>query len=1134
MNAAIQQLLEHYAADERIRKIASDSELIAELRLHLSGMVGSQDAVIAASLFNIKPASHLFVLETKEEAAYFLTDLQNLLGKKDLLFFPDSFKKPGSMDKVDKNNLFHRTETASHLLHKPDKPQLIVTYPHAFFEKMVNAKALEANILEMHVNEKLDLNFVKELLIEYGFEHTDFVYEPGQFAVRGGIVDIFSFGNEMPYRVEFFGDEVESIRTFNPITQYSERNIKKVSIIPDVQAHFDDTQKTSFFKLLPDDCTVWVKDMNGLLEINRDCYEKTIQITVRLEKSGIVEDHPVFKGEVRENFINSDELLTDLLEKSIIEFGGGGYFKNAETIEFVSRPQPSFNKNFNMLKEDLEKRYEDDCNIFLFAGNARQSKRFRYIFDDLDAKFEYLPVNKSLHQGFIDPLMRLLCYTDHQVFQRYQKHAVRRGFSRNQAMSVKMLNSLNKGDFVTHIDHGIGIYQGLRTITVNDKVQEVMQINYKGTDVLYVNINSLHKVTRYIGKEGKPPRVNRLGSEAWAAVKRKAKRKIKEIAFDLIKLYAKRKSSQGFAFSPDTYIQTELEASFIYEDTPDQEKATVDVKTDMENIIPMDRLICGDVGFGKTEIAVRAAAKAVVDGKQVAVLVPTTILAMQHFHTFSERMRDIPCTIDFLNRFKTAKQKRETLAQLAEGKIDIIIGTHAIISKSVKFKDLGLLVIDEEQKFGVAAKEKLRTLKINVDTLTLTATPIPRTLQFSLMSARDMSMILTPPPNRQPVKTELIRFDEERIAEAVLEEVYRGGQVFFVHNRVKDLYEVAGLLQRLCPEVDIGVAHGQMKNKELEDHMLKFIGGTYDVLVSTNIVESGLDIPNANTIIVNNAHWFGLSDLYQLRGRVGRSNKKAYCYLVCPPPHTLSTDSNKRLKVIEEFSNLGDGINVAMRDLDIRGAGNLLGAEQSGFIADIGFDAYQKILAEAVQELKESDFKDLFADQMEKERTYVSDCQMDTDLELLIPMEYVQSTNERLRLYTELDNVETEEKLIDFCNKMRDRFGPLPPQVKELAYAVRLRWVAKRLGFERLVFKSRKLRCYFVSNQNSPYYDSDLFAAVLQYVQHNAGKANFKQTNKYLLVVFDNIHSMKKARALLLEMDDFVKERYQGTSSVTK
>ncbi len=1118
----LQQLLQFYATGSRTQKIVSALKTKAATRLHLNGLAGSQQAFVAAGLYLADPKTHVFVLENQEQAAYFQNDLKNLLEKKNILFFPDSFKKPGSLESINRNNVLLRAETASKLVQTTGNGELIVTYPEALFEKIVGIKALKKNTILLKRGEELDVEFIIEVLVEYGFDHTDFVYEPGQFSVRGGIIDIYSFGNDLPYRVELFGDEVESIRIFDPLTQLSEKNIAQVRIIPNIQTQFKSSEKTALFNILPKNSCIWLQDTEAMLQTNQTCYEKALQLAqiLKTQKEVIPDEKAqIFTNDTPDTFLDAKALLATLLPFSVIEFGQKNHFDTATKFVYNALPQPSFNKNFNLLIKDLKEKDEEGYKSIIFSGNLRQVNRFAHIFADIGAKVPYDAIVNAVHQGFIDHDLKLACYTDHQIFDRFYKYKLKRGYSKEKALSVQMLRELKPGDYITHIDHGVGIYSGLETITVNNKQQEAIRIVYKDKDLLYVNINSLHKVSKYVGKEGTKPKVNKLGSDAWNNLKRKTKSKIKDIAEDLIKLYAQRKSAKGFAFSPDTYLQTELEASFIYEDTPDQVTATQDVKNDMELQTPMDRLICGDVGFGKTEIAVRAAAKALADNKQVAILVPTTILTLQHHKTFCDRLSEFPCAIDYLNRFKTTKQKNETLKKLKTGEVDVIIGTHALLSKNVVFKDLGLLIIDEEQKFGVAAKEKLRNLKINVDTLVLTATPIPRTLQFSLMSARDLSVINTPPPNRQPVQTDVIRFDHERIKEAINYEVYRGGQVFFIHNKVKDLVEIANLVKRLCPDFDIGIAHGQLDNKQLEDRIMKFIKGKYDVLVCTNIVETGLDVSNANTMIINNAHWFGLSDLHQLRGRVGRSNRKAFCYLITPPLHTLSDDSRKRLRVIEQYSELGSGFQIAMRDLDIRGAGNMLGGEQSGFIADIGFDMYHKILDEAITELKETEFKDLFNEDKGKKHVFVRDCQIDTDLELLIPSNYVNSTNERLKLYTELDNTKDENGLIQFRDKIRDRLGPLPKPVKELFDAVRLRWVAKRLGFERILFKSGKLRGYFIQNQNSPYYQSDTFGNMLQYLQQNPHVAHFKQTSKHLLIIFDHIEGMNEAREILLNLE---------------
>lgn len=1114
----IRQFVELYANTPRSQQISSSFQ-IAQSRSYLQGLVGSQHAFVAAGIYWAAPQAHLFILENKEEAAYFENDLKTLLEKKDVLFFADSFKKPGALDEINKANVLLRAETLARLLASHTSGELVVTYPEALFEKVVNSKALQKNTIHIVVGETFDTTWATELLTTYGFVYADFVYEPGQFSVRGGIIDIYSFGNDLPYRIELFGDEVDSIRVFDPLSQLSVKKIQQVTIIPNIQTQFESREKTSLFKLMPQNTVIWVKDLEGLIAISQKCYEKALFVAETLQREKIIDEDHEFAKDIN-TFINADNLLRDILDYSIIEFGASRYFSDSTVYKYNAAPQPSFNKNFDLLTKNLKNNQDNSISNYLFAGSERQAKRLVGIFDDLKPKFQYTPLTQALQNGFIDRELNIACYTDHQIFDRYHKFHIKQGYSKDKALTVKLLRDLQPGDYVTHLDHGVGIYTGLEKINVGGQLQEAIRLVYKDNDVLYVSINSLHKVSKYVGKDGKPPKINKIGSDAWEATKRKAKREIKIIATDLIKLYAKRKATTGFAYSPDTYLQTELEASFIYEDTPDQLRATQDVKKDMEAFNPMDRLICGDVGFGKTEIALRAAAKAVADNKQVAILVPTTILALQHYKTFSDRLKNFPCNVDYVNRFKTAKEKRITLEALGEGKVDIIIGTHALLGKNVKFKDLGLLIIDEEQKFGVAAKEKLREVKVNVDTLTLTATPIPRTLQFSLMSARDLSIMSTPPPNRQPIQTEIIKFDDhEKIRDAIQYEVYRGGQVFFVHNRVSDLPEIANMLRKLCPDIDIGMAHGQMNNDELEERMVSFIEGRYDVLVSTNIVETGLDVANANTIFIHNAHHFGLSDLHQLRGRVGRSNRKAFCYLVTLSPHILPDDSRKRLRSIEQFSELGSGFQIAMRDLDIRGAGDLLGGEQSGFIMDIGFDMYQKILNEAIQELKSSDFKDVFEQEINEERKFVSECAIETDLEMLIPDTYINSTAERFSLYNRLDNIDNDEALQKFQDELSDRFGKIPYQVKELFNAVRLRWVAKRLGFERVILKNRKLRCHFVANQDSSYYQSPTFQAVLSFAQKNPKTISFKQTDKTFMLIRDNVKSITEARNFLAEME---------------
>ncbi|MEM1122454.1 MAG: transcription-repair coupling factor, partial [Bacteroidota bacterium] len=926
---------------------------------------------------------------------------------------------------------------------------------------------------------------------------------------------IFSYGNEYPYRIELFDVDVESIRLFDPTTQLSQRKISKVTIIPNINTKFDQSQKVSLFKVLPENTTIWLKDYQIVLDKLQQCFEKAEEFSKSLS---LVEDEElkeIFKDRA---FILPNQVVEEISDHKIISLAKNKHpFKIDEKIVFATRPQPSFNKNFKLLIENLNENEADKLENYLFTGNPKQIERFYSIFEDLEAKVQFHPIQKAIHEGFVDLDLKVACYTDHQIFERFHRYKLKKGFTKDQALNLKLLRELKPGDHVTHIDHGVGRFSGLEKININGHNQESVRIIFKNNDLLYVSINSLHKIAKFRGKDGTPPKLSKLGSDAWKNLKRKTKSKVKDIAKELIKLYAQRKAAPGHAFPPDGYLQNELEASFIYEDTPDQLQATIDVKADMMNDSPMDRLICGDVGFGKTEIAIRAAFKAIVGGKQVAILVPTTILALQHYRTFKARLENFGVTVDYINRFRTTKEKRIISEKLKSGEIDLVIGTHGLLNKKIGFKDLGLLIVDEEQKFGVAAKEKLRNLKVNVDTLTLTATPIPRTLQFSLMAARDLSIIRTPPPNRQPIHTEIRVFSDELIRESILYETDRGGQVFFVHNRVKTLPDITAMIRRLCPDVDVVMAHGQMESDKLEKALIDFIDYKYDVLVCTNIIETGLDITNANTIIINNANNFGLSDLHQLRGRVGRSNRKAYCYLFCPPLSVLTTDARKRLKTIEEFSDLGSGFNIAMRDLDIRGAGNLLGGEQSGFISEIGYETYQKILEEAITELKESDFKDLFKADLEKRTEFVRDVQIETDTEMLIPDEYVNNVQERLNLYTELDKIKTEEKLDKFAAGLIDRFGKIPSQVQELFDGLKVRWMCQKLGFERLSLKQRKLRCYFIGNPQSPYYETDLFNDLMKHITLHGKKDNWtlKQSPRYLILIKENVKSLKQTKAVL-------------------
>ncbi len=1118
-------LLGRYREDERTKHI---SELLSSdhpKRILIEGFIGAVDSFVLAANYQIKAGNHIYVANTKEEAAYLQNDLSNLFENKTIHFFPDSFNRPLRFEELNKNNILQRTEAINKILLSQAEGHFIITYPEAVFEKVVSPALLAAQKIGIKVGEKLDPDTIIEVLVEYGFTHEEFVYEPGQFSVRGGIVDIFSYGNEWPYRIELFDDDIESIRNFNPTSQLSIRNIKEIAIIPNVNSEFKKDEKVSLFEVFEEGSAVWVQDMEVFMDKIQTSLEKSIEFAKSL--SGIVDENEVEQMFKERAFILPNQILSEiekfhtiLLKKPHIEV------KLDASVKFDISPQPAFNKNFKILIENLEGNERKGLSNFIFAENKKQIERFYNIFEDLEAKMAWFPMNMALHEGFIDKDLNIAVYTDHQIFDRFHKYKLRKGFTKEQAMNLKMLRELRPGDFVTHIDHGVGKYSGLEKIDINGHVQESLRLKYLNNDILYVSINSLHKISKFVGKDGTPPRLSKIGGDTWKKMKSKTKKKVKDIARELIKLYAKRKASKGYAFPPDGYLQNELEASFIYEDTPDQETATQAVKEDMMKEYPMDRLICGDVGFGKTEIALRAAFKCVVGGKQVAVLVPTTILALQHAKTFTERLSEFGVTVDYINRFRSTKDKNAIFEKLKTGEIDLVIGTHGILNKKVGFKDLGLLIIDEEQKFGVAAKEKLRNIKVNVDTLTLTATPIPRTLQFSLLSARDLSIIKTPPPNRQPIHTERRIFNDETIKDSIYYEYNRGGQVFFVHNRVKSLPDITTMVRRLVPEADVAMAHGQMEAKDLERTLLDFIDRKYDVLVCTNIIETGLDIANANTIIINNAHQFGLSDLHQLRGRVGRSNKKAFCYLFAPPLSVLTPEARKRLKTLEEFSDLGSGFEIAMKDLDIRGAGNLLGGEQSGFISDIGYETYQKILEEAVLELKETEYKEVFKEQLDQERTYVRDVEIETDSEMLIPDEYINNIQERLRIYTQLDLLENEEQLTKFEVKIKDRFGAIPKELRELMNGLRVRWLCKKLGFERLSLKGNKLRAYFLANAQSSYFESALFTAILGYVNENSErkKITMKQSPRFLILIKERVANLQQAR-------DFLEKLLEAVSS---
>ncbi|MBX2828161.1 MAG: transcription-repair coupling factor [Flavobacteriaceae bacterium] len=1074
-----------FEQSSEVRKLG---EAIAqkEKRIAVSGLVGSSLSLCMAEVYKQAELPFLFILNDKEEAAYHLNDLENLLGDQNVLFYPGSYRRPYQIEETDNANVLLRSEVLNRI-NSRKKPALIVTYPEALFEKVVTRKELERNTLKVSVEDELSIDFVNEVLFEYQFKRTDFVTEPGEFSVRGGILDVFSFSNDEPYRIEFFGDEVESIRTFDVETQLSLDTLKKISIIPNVENKLLSEKRSSFLKYIAGKTVVVLKNQELLSGSIDKLFQKALQAYE--ENQGEVKVSPP-----ADLFCTAGLLKEQLTEFTCILLNQKDSLSSHSNITFNITPQPSFNKQFNLLIEDLNGNSEKGYTNYIFCSSEAQAKRFHDIFDDSEQHVAaYETIVFPLHQGFVDHDRKHVCYTDHQIFERYHKFQLKNGYAKKQAITLKELTNLEVGDYVTHIDHGIGKFGGLQKIEVEGKTQEAIKLIYGERDILYLSIHSLHKISKYNGKDGTTPKIYKLGSAAWKKLKQKTKKRVKEIAFNLIELYAKRRLQKGFQYAPDSYLQHELESSFIYEDTPDQISSTADVKRDMESERPMDRLVCGDVGFGKTEVAIRAAFKAVDNGKQVAVLVPTTILAFQHFKTFSERLKDMPVNVDYLNRFRSAKQRRTVLENLKSGRLDIVIGTHQLVNKSVVFKDLGLLVIDEEQKFGVAVKDKLKTIKENVDTLTLTATPIPRTLQFSLMAARDLSVITTPPPNRYPVDTQVIRFSEEVIRDAMRYEISRGGQVFFVHNRIENIKEVAGMLQRLLPDAKIGIGHGQMEGKKLESLMLSFMNNEFDVLVSTTIIESGLDVPNANTIFINNANNFGLSDLHQMRGRVGRSNKKAFCFFITPPYSAMTDDARKRITALEQFTELGSGFNIAMKDLEIRGAGDLLGGEQSGFINEIGFETYQKILSEAIDELKEKEFKDLYAGTEHEKKSFLRETTLDTDFELLFPDDYVNNITERLNLYNRLGELKEEDELQKFEADLLDRFGPLPQPVHDLLNSVRIKWIAIGLGLERVVMKKGRFIGYFISDQQSDFYQTDTFGKILQVVQNHAGTIKMKE-----------------------------------------
>ncbi len=1083
-------------------------------KIHLKGLLGSSKSFFIGTSFNKKKNPYICISDDKEQAAYLFNDMQKIVGEEKTLFFPASYKGSNisqEVKKIDQAALILRTEVLTKISKQADN-YIVITYPEAIIEPVISKEKLESNTIEIEVGTEIDNDFLEEVLAEYKFERVDFVFEPGQYAMRGSIIDIFSYSFDFPYRIDFFGDEVESIRTFDVVSQLSKSKYDKISIIPDIQTKIKE-KRVPFFDFINPDTKIFATDLEFIFDKIDDIFNTTF---ASISKENL-EENKDYLG-----FLKNFKIITENF--SVVELQNRAVFDTKNIFNFNINLQPAFNKNFNLLANNLFNKKQAGYKNHILSENNKQLSRLTEIFEsgEVDKKVKFIPVKSVIHEGFIDNDLKLVIYTDHQIFERYHRFKLRDSSQRaaKEALTIREINNLSEGDYVVHIDHGVGIFGGLAKIEINEKLQDVIRLIYKNNDNLFVNIHSLHKISKFKGKDSEPPKIHQLGSNIWQKLKTKSKSKIKDIAKDLIKLYAKRMQEKGFAYTQDTYLQEALESSFMYEDTPDQEKTTAAVKTDMESAAPMDRLVCGDVGFGKTEVAVRAAFKAVADSKQVAVLCPTTILTFQHYNTFKERLKDLPANVDYISRMKSAKKQRETLKRLEEGKIDILIGTHRIVSKDVKFKDLGLLIVDEEQKFGVSVKEKLKRLKVNVDTLTLTATPIPRTLQFSLMGARDLSIIQTPPPNRYPVVTELHTFNEKLIKEAIDYETQRGGQVFFVHNHKATLPKIIAMIYRICPNTKPVIAHGSMKGSAMEKVMSDFINEEYDVLVTTTIIENGLDISNANTIIINNAQNFGLSDLHQLRGRVGRSNRKAFCYLIAPPKTILPDKSKRRLTAIENFAEIGSGFNIAMQDLDIRGAGNMLGGEQSGFITEIGFETYKRILEEAMLELRNHDYKELFENkelkdgkQVEiKEIKYVTDCVITSDMDINFPNSYIQNDTEKLKLYRELDNITTENQLEIFEKNLIDRFGKLPKESVQLLAIVRLRWFAMRLAIEKIIIKNNIMTCFFVANKNSAFYDSTLFSQkIMGFIMKNHRNCEMKQKKDKLLLKLKNINKIEKA-----------------------
>ncbi len=1076
-------------------------------RFGVQNCIGSAKSLLFAHLQKHTERSVLVVCNNQEDAEYVYADLQLFTDHNYVFLWKDSFRRNFDMGVLESTKIQSKASVLD-ALSDLDQAKIVVSYPEALLEKIITQDTFQKTKLTFKIGEEVDLDFLIEVLNEYTFYREDFVYEPGQFSIRGGIIDLFSYASELPFRLELDGRTIESIREFDPISQLSTKKLVRATVVPNVQESMKDEGHTDIFNYLGKKPVVCTYDLPYVLAKMEKGWEKAIE-------KATSEHSP------KQLYFDVEEIANQLHKKPVIEFSSQTFFRPSVKLQFNQVPQPPVNKNFNLLIDTLKSLDQKKYTTLVFSESAKQIERLESIFDDLQAGYTIQPVHKSLSEGFIDHDLKIAAYTEHQIFNRFYLAKSGSKKSTSGQISLKELQDLNPGDFVVHIDHGVGQFKGLQRIEMAGKLQDAVRIEYKNGDLLYVNIGSLYKISKYKGKDGTDPKINKLGSDAWSNLKRKTKAQVKDIAKDLIALYAKRKAEKGFQFSPDTYLQTELEASFLYEDTPDQAKATEEFKVDMESENPMDRLICGDVGFGKTEIAIRAAFKAVTDSKQVAVLVPTTILAQQHFHTFRDRLRDFPCTVDYVNRFKTAKQQADTLKRLESGKLDILIGTHKLLSKKTKFHDLGLLIIDEEQKFGVSAKERLKEFRANVDTLTLTATPIPRTLHFSLMGARDLSIMMTPPPNRRPVQTEVQVWNNDIIQEAIGAEIARGGQAFVIHNRVKDIQEVAQRVRDLVPGARVAVGHGQMKGDDLEQVMVKFIEGEFDVLIATTIIESGLDIPNANTIIINNAHMFGLSDLHQMRGRVGRSNIKAYCYLLAPPMYTLPEDGRRRLQAIEEYSDLGSGFNVAMRDMDIRGAGNLLGAEQSGFISEIGFHMYHKILDEAMQELRDGEFGDLLDNENNTHSTkkLSVEATVEPDFEARIPETYISNVAERLNMYSALSAINEEETLESFTLELVDRFGDMPKALRNLVWSIKLKIAAQNLYAEKVKTRGKEVLLYFHNELGEEFYQAPTFGTIMNSVNQEPEHFSFKQGKNHLILTVKGNNDFRSALERIKALD---------------